>query len=398
MVQFSKRMGRVAAGSDVVHQVLQMMDDPAIISFGGGNPAEESYPIDEIQSIVDGALKREGGKLLQYGLTEGWAPLRTAYLEKLVQPKGIKASVDNILITTGATEGNFLICEAFLDESDTVLIETPTFFSTLMLFAKYGCRCIPVEADDIGMDMADLEQKLQEYHPKLLYTVPTFQNPTGRTLPLERRKRIASLAALYDTVVVEDDPYCELRYCGSSVPPIKAFDKTGHVVMVNSFSKIISPGMRVGAVVADPAVIHRMSMAKLCSDTHTTTIVQEVCAEYLKHDLLADHLVRIAPMYRERLDTMKRCIDEYFPKNTVRTDPEGGLFIWARIPGIDMEEAMKRSLQEYSVGFVPGYVFYPDLQHGRDEMRLNFSSNTPAIIEEGMKKLGGLLCAMVQEG
>ena len=387
MYNFAKRMDNVSASA--VKDIFRLMADPEIISFGGGSPAKESFPIETIQDITDKALKDNGNQVLQYGMTEGWRPLREAYLEHIVYPKGVKASLENVITTTGATQGIQLVSDIFLDHGDIVLVESPTFLGTLMVFNKYLVKCVPVETDEHGMIMEDLELKMEKYSPKMLYTIPTFQNPTGKTLPLERRKKVAELASTYNVIVMEDDPYCDLRYKGKESPHIKSFDQTGHVILLNSFSKIISPGLRVGTVVAEQDIIEKIVVAKQCADTHTTNLTQVVCAEFLNRGLLPGHLEAITPIYSKRLDTMLDGIQKYFPPGTKYTQPEGGLFIWAELPGEpNVQALLEKAAQEYKVAFVPGKPFFINPEDGKNSLRLNFSSNTSENIEEGMKRLG----------
>ncbi|MEJ8548691.1 PLP-dependent aminotransferase family protein [Brevibacillus borstelensis] len=393
MYNFAKRMGEVSASP--VREILKLMADPEIISFGGGSPANESFPIDTIQDIIDKALQENGHQVLQYGVTEGWKPFREAFLEHIAYPKGVKASLENVITTTGATQGIQLATDVFLDPGDVVLVESPTFLSTLMVFKKYFIKCVPVETDEHGMIMEDLEEKIKKHHPKMLYSIPTFQNPTGKTLPLERRKKIAELASAYNMMVMEDDPYCDLRYKGEALPPIKSFDQTGHVILLNSFSKIISPGLRVGTILAEPEIIQKITVAKQCADTHTTNLTQVVCAEFLNRGLLSEHLKAITQMYAARLNTMQEGIKKYFPSGTEYTQPEGGLFIWTELPGEpNIQALLERAVEQHKVAFVPGKPFYINPEDGRKSLRLNFSSNTPETIEEGMKRLGELFSAI----
>lgn len=387
MIEFSNRMKNVSASA--VREILKLMADPNIISFGGGSPAKEAFPLLAIKEITEEILNNNSYAALQYGISEGYVPLREAYLKHIAHPKGVVADVDNVLIVTGATQGINLAIDVLLNPGDVVLVESPTFLTTLMVLNKYEVKCIEVETDDQGMIIADLEDKIKKYNPKLLYSVPTFQNPTGKTLPLDRRKKLASLASENNMFVIEDDPYCDLRYKGEALPPIKHFDKTGHVIFINSFSKIISPGLRVGSVIAEKEIIDKMTISKQCSDTHTSNLSQIICCEFLNKGLLREHLNKINSLYRERMETMLDCIDLYFPKGTKYTKPEGGLFIWVQLGGnVDINELLKLASKECNVAFVPGSPFFVNSQDGNKSLRLNFSSNTPETIKIGMKKLG----------
>jgi len=387
MVRFSDRVNRV--NPSVVREIFKLMADPEIISFGGGSPAVESFEPTVIREITEELLTRSPEAMLQYGTTEGWNPVRDAYIEHIARPKGLNFERENVIVTTGSTQGISLSIDAFVNEGDTVLVESPTFLATLMMFNKMNARIVAVEMDEEGMKTDDLAAKLESTRARLIYTIPTFQNPTGRTLSLDRRKEVARLAASHGAVVVEDDPYCDLRYSGEPLPSIKYFDETGNVVLLNSFSKTISPGLRVGTVAASAEIIQKFVVAKQCSDTHTAILPQAICAEYLRRGLLPGHLEKTAPMYKERLDAMLACIDKYFPAGTEYTRPEGGLFIWLVLPGKpDMQELLRVATQEYKVAFVPGAPFYADPADGWNTFRLNFSGATPDKIEEGMQRLG----------
>ena len=395
MYQFSKRMDTVS--SSAIREIFKAMADPEMISFGGGSPANESFPIDKIKEITDELLSEKGNQILQYGITEGWGPLKEAYLKHIAHPKGIKGEVENVIVTTGAFQGIQLIADAFLDPGDVVLVESPTFLGVFSIFNKYFVKCVPVAMDEHGLVMEDLELKIKEYQPKMLYTIPTFQNPTGRTLPVERRKKIAELASKNNLIVLEDDPYGDLRYSGGHLPAIKTFDETGHVIVLNSFAKIISPGLRVGVVLAETEIIRKLTLAKQGADTHTANLTQAICAEFLNRGLLPDHLKKINEMYAEKMFAMISAIEKYFPEGTKYTKPEGGLFIWVELPGKpDVLKLFKKATEEYKVAFVPGIHFCKIEEDGNRHIRLNFSSSTPEKIEEGIRKLGHLFSEELQ--
>lgn len=389
--RFAKRMDRVSG--EAIKEILSYMSDPNIISFGGGSPAKESYPLEFVREAMNKAIETVPYQMLGYGQTEGWKPLREQYLEKMVRAKSIKADLDNVAIGTGGTQGYDLVTQAFVDEGDVVLVESPTFLTAIMTLHKLGAKLVAVETDEYGIRMDDLEEKIRRYSPKVLYVIPTFQNPTGWTLPTERRMKVAELASRYDVIVIEDDPYCALRYRGLAPAPIKSYDESGHVVLLDSFSKIVSPGIRVGGMVAEKTILEKMMSVKQCCDTHSTLIVQEICAEFLRRGMLKDHLEAIKPIYTERLDAMLHGIEEYFPKNIVCTPPEGGLFVWVKLLGdADTRQIIKRSVKEANVAFVPGSPFFLNPEDGKRCMRLNFSSQTPDRIQQGIQALGRILC------
>jgi 2-aminoadipate transaminase len=243
--------------------------------------------------------------------------------------------------------------------------------------------------DEEGAVIESAEELMIRYRPKLFYCIPTFQNPTGKTLGEKRREQLALLAAKYDVTIIEDDPYCDLRYKGEAVPPIKRFDESGHVVTLSSFSKVISPGIRVGCALGKKEIIRKMAVAKQCSDTHTPNLTQAVVAEFLSRGLLPDHLKSIIPYYSERLGAMLETMDEFFPKNCSYTRPEGGLFVWGELKkGTNVAELFKRAVNEQKVAFVPGEQFFVDPEMGRNTFRLNFSGEAPDKIRLAVRKLG----------
>ena len=390
MRQYAERMSRVTGSA--IRQIMKLMADPNIISLGGGNPAPESFPVDKIREITDQLLQEKPIQMLQYGITIGYEPLRQAALEHLFRPKGIQADLDNIITFTGSTQGIYLVLDMFIDPGVPILVESPTFLGTLNVMKKMGAQIIPVEMDENGLDVEDLERKIKQHHPRLLYTIPTFQNPTGRTIPAERRKRIAELAGEYDMIVIEDDPYGDVRIKGQAQPPIKHFDTADNVILMNSFSKIIAPGMRVGTAVGPVDLIQQMEKVKQGMDTHTTSLTQAICAEFLNQGLLPDHLRFIAEIYRERLEAMLQGLEKYFPAECSFTRPEGGLFVWVRLPGIaDTTKLLEKSIQQCQVAFVPGTTFFPEEGQGMDCLRLNFSSSTPLQIDTALSRLGTLI-------
>lgn len=388
MVQYSQRLSRVKGS--VIREIFKMMADPQIISLGGGSPAAEGYPLQEVREISDRLLRDHGVAMLDYGLTSGYLPLREAYLEHLVLPKGVEAQVENTIIMTGSGQGIYLIFDVFLDPGDTVLIESPTFLNTINVLRKMDVNIIGVEMDEDGIIIEDLEEKIKRHHPKLLYTIPTFQNPTGRTISRPRREQIAELAERYDMVVLEDDPYGDVRFRGEALPPIKSFDTSGNVIMLNSFSKTIAPGLRVGAVTAKKEWVQKLELVKQGADTHTATLPQAICAEFLRQGLLPAHLQKVAAIYEKRFSAMERGIQQHFPASCEYTHPEGGLFVWARIPGSDTIELNKRAVSEYKVAFVPGQPFFINENEGADCLRLNYSSSNVEKITTACQRLGEL--------
>ncbi|MDO4581638.1 MAG: PLP-dependent aminotransferase family protein [Bacillota bacterium] len=390
MRRYSEKMDRLVGS--VIREIFKMMADPQIISLAGGSPAKESFPVETIREIADKLIAENPVQMLQYGVTCGHMPLREAYIEHMLKPKGIQAEVKNVLTCTGSGQGIYLICDVFVDKGDAILVESPTFLSTLNVLNKIGARLIPVSTDENGLIVEDLEAKIKQYNPKMLYTIPTFQNPSGRTIPAARRRRIAELSAEYNMIVLEDDPYGELRFRGEAVPPIKSFDAAGNVILLNSFSKIIAPGIRVGAMCAADDIIQKIELVKQGADTHTPTLTQAICAEYLNRGLLPAHLDEVADIYRVRLDAMLDGMAKHFPAGCKYTKPEGGLFVWTELPGdIDCSELNKKAIEKHKVAFVPGSPFCVDPADGKHCLRLNFSSSNAEQISLAIERLGGLI-------
>lgn len=389
MTQFAKRMEGITGSA--IREIFKLLADPNIISFGGGNPARESFPVEDIKQIINEALDNNGASLLQYGTTEGYTPLRQMFLNHIVYPKSLKGEIDNVLIITGSSQGIELVSKVYIDPGDTVLVESPSFLGALQTFNTYQAKLVPVPMDDEGVETEALEKLMNAHRPKLFYCIPTFQNPTGKSLGIERRREIARLAQKYDVMVIEDDPYCDLRYNGAPVPNIKTFDESGHVILLNSFSKIISPGIRVGTVLAEKDIIRKLVIAKQGMDTHTSTLTQAVVEGFLRKGLLPGHLRSILPGYSKRLELMLDCIEQYFPEECRCTKPEGGLFVWGELPkGVFTLPLLKSAISELKVAYIPGEHFYCEPRMGENTFRLNFSSEPPERIADGMKRLGGL--------
>lgn len=392
MRHFSERLDRLQGS--IIREIFKMLVDPEIISLAGGSPAKESFPIDTVREIADALLREKGVAMMQYGLTTGYQPLREAYIEHIAKPKGVAAKLENTICFTGSGQGIYLIFDVFLDPGDVVLVENPTFLATLNVLRKMNTVLVPVEMDAEGIIIEDLEAKIKQYKPKMLYTIPSFQNPTGRTIPTDRRRKIAELAASHDFIVLEDDPYGEVRFRGEPVPAIKSFDTAGNVIMLNSFSKIIAPGLRVGACAAAPDIINKLELVKQGADTHTPTLTQAICAEFLSRGLLPEHLKSVANIYTERLDAMLDGIKRHFPAGCEYTEPEGGLFVWVKLPNqIDASALLPRVVAEAKVAYVPGAPFCVNPADGIDSLRLNYSSSDAGKIAVGVERLGKMLQA-----
>lgn len=395
MVNYAKRMAAMAYTAGVVGNLFGAMTNPNIISFGGGAPAKEALPIDILRQLTDEVVvqNKRGVEALQYGPIGGTQDMKEIIVKELLSPKGVKCTTENVMVVAGGLEGINLICQVYIDPGDVILVESPTFVHSVEIFDMFEAKCVGVAMDEDGMCVDDLEEKIKQYRPKMIYTIPTFQNPSGRTLSLARRKRVAELASQYDVLVLEDDPYRDIRYSGEDLPPIKCFDTTGHVVVANSFSKIFSPGVRLGYVMAEPETIHYLTEAKSATNSHSSMLPQVLCAEFFKRGYYPQHHKMLCDLYRERRDTMLSCIDEYFPAGTKHSMPDGGLFTWVELPeGIDTAELLKESVEKAGVAFVAGEGFFVGRTgQGRNCMRMSFGNNPPEKIREGVMKLGKLI-------
>ena len=394
MTAFARRLDNVTGSA--IRELFKLVADPSIISFGGGNPARESFPVDTVRTLCDEILSTNGATVLQYGMTEGYMPYIDAYIEHILKPKGfMDAKRENVLALSGSMQGIDLICKVFLNPGDTILVESPTFLGALQTYNLYQANIVPVDMDDEVVVVERLEELMKKHSPKLFYCIPTFQNPTGRTLLAERRKKIAELASKYDVMVIEDDPYCELRYSGEKLPTIKSFDRTDNVILLNSFSKTLSPGIRVGAAYSSREIIRKMTIVKQSADTHSPNLTQAIAAEFLNRGMMQPHLESIIPDYAKHMNAMLEAMEVHFPKGCMYTKLEGGLFIWVTLPeGMDALEVFKRSVAEAKVAFVPGEHFFVNPAMGKNTLRLNFSAEPPEKIREGIKRLGELLETM----
>lgn len=389
MFKFSKRVP--ADGTDAVGAILKAAADPKIISFAGGLPAPELFPVEGMKEATDKVYAEHGQQALQYGAAKGVTELRELILKRVKEKENVDAKLENVMVTTGSEQAIDLVGKAFVNPGDTVLVEEPTYLCALDVFRSYGANFVSVPMDDDGMKMDALEEALKA-HPEtaLVYTVPNFQNPTGRTMPAERRKKFAELAAKYDVPVLEDNPYGDIRFAGEHVLSVKSFDHAGKIFYMSTFSKILAPGFRLGWLVADPKVIEKLTVLKQSADLHTDNLVQYVVTEFFKENDVDAHVKEISDLYGKRKQLMIDGIKKYFPKDVKYTDPEGGMFLWVEVPGVtDTVELFKQCL-EHNVAFVPGDPFFAGKpQPGT--FRLNYSNMQEDQIEVGLKRLGEAL-------
>ena len=389
---YSDRAKRVVASE--IREILKMMGDPDLISFAGGIPNPESFPVQAIREIVDKVLIESPIDALQYGVTEGYAPFRQT-LAEYMRPQGVDCSAENIIVTSGATQIIDLCAQILLQQGRHVITESPSFLASLLDFKSYGAVIDDIKMDDNGIIVDALEDQLENLErktirPSLLYTIPNFQNPTGVTMSESRRKKLVDLASDYDFLILEDDPYGALRFEGETVPPIKAFDDSDRVIYASSFSKILSPGMRLGWVVAHPELARKLAIMKQTADVHANMLCQRIADEYVSGGYLEKQLPVIRELYGRKQKVMLAALAKYFPKEAKWTHPEGGMFLWATLPqGIDTHELLPKAVAK-KVAYVHGRLFYPN-GGGSNEMRLNFTHAEDDLITEGIRRLGGLI-------
>jgi len=399
--RYAKRLERM--GSSAIRELLKLTQVPGLISFAGGLPAPDVFPVEEFKEACDVVLSEVGPQALQYGMTEGYMPLRELIARHSCR-YGILVDYENIQITSGSQQALDLLGKLLINPGDRVLVEAPTYLGALQAWNAYEPEYITVPSDENGMKTEYLENALR-YGPKFIYVLPNFQNPTGSTLTLERRKQLIQLADQYGVPIVEDDPYGQLRYEGDHLPPVLVLDDEfqkngnsnyrGNVIYLSTFSKTIAPGIRLAWIVAPPEVIKKIVQAKQGADLHTSTFNQMVAYEVAKGGFLDEHVRVIRKVYGERRDVMLESMEKYFPEGVSWTHPLGGMFLWATLPeGIDATELMDKAIA-LKVAYVPGAPFFPN-GGGENTLRLNFSNANKEMIAEGIKRLGKVFTEAIQ--
>lgn len=379
-------------------EIFKLLSRPEIISFAGGLPATECLPIAEMRAISEEILASETDsvRVLQYGTTEGFPELRSELGKYVTEFLGKTPADSELLVISGGQQGIDLLLKSFINKGDVVLVEDPTYLAFLQLLNSYEGKAVGVSSSDEGLDLDDLEDKIIRYKPKMLYVVPTFSNPTGKTYTMSNRAAIAALTARYGVIVIEDDPYSRLRFSGSFVPPMKTVDRGGNIIYLSSLSKVMSPGLRVGAAVGDERIIRKMSIGKQGTDLHTSNMSQLMAAKYLQRGLLNPNVEKSLPLYLERKNAMIEAIEKYMPEEFNYTNPDGGLFIWGELPeGINTVTLLPEAIEK-NVAYIQGQVFFAD-NSGLNTLRLNYSNASPEKIEKGIKALGGLLKTKISE-
>ena len=379
-----------------IREIFKSLGTPGSISFAAGNPNPDSFPVKEMRTIADSIFANEPTTALQYGITEGYAPLRTLVTERLKRVYNIGTPDDDLIIVTGGQQGIELTCKVMCNEGDVVICENPSFIGALNSFRSLGAKLVGVPLDDDGINLEALENALKSNpNAKILYTIPTFQNPAGITTCIEKRKAVLELAEKYDILILEDNPYGDLRFTGEDVPTYKSMDTTGRVLYCGSFSKVLSAGMRIGFLCANKELISKIVVAKQVEDVHTNVFFQMICAKYIAEYDLEKHIATIREMYRHKAGLMLDALDKYMPKEVKFTRPEGGIFLWCSLPeSIKLGEFVKRA-GEKNVFVVPGTAFCADTEEESHSFRLNYSMPSDEEIERGIRILADIAKEML---
>lgn len=379
-------------GVSALREILKVTEQPEVISFAGGLPAPEVFPVKALARVHAEVFAADGAQACQYSTTEGWWPLRE-WITGRMRKRGIgHAAPGRILITSGSQQGIDLVAKIFLEPSDGVIVENPSYLAALQVFNGFEAHLMTVGSDHDGMRVEEVERAIvgAPRRPKFIYLVSQFHNPKGTTLAPERRRNLLDIARRYGVPIVEDDPYGELRYLGAPLPPLAAMDADGLVIYLSTFSKTLSPGMRVGWTYSSDEVFRALVRAKQAADLHTNTIQQRAAATLLATFDFDSHVEHIKSVYGERRNVMLGALEKYFPDDAKWTRPDGGLFLWVELPEeVSAEELFEQAI-EARVAFVPGAPFFA-AEPRRNFMRLNFSNCSPDLIDEGIRRLGKLL-------
>lgn len=387
---YSDRAGKMRKSE--IRELLKVTQDPEIISFAGGLPNPQSFPIEDLISIIHSVLEHNGKNALQYGTTHGITELRDALAERSRKEGMSGVTAENILITSGSQQALDAVGKIFLNPGDIAMVGLPSYLGGINAFRSYEANLVGIPLDKDGMCVDLLEDKIKELTKqgmsvKFIYTVPTFQNPAGTVMPESRRKKLVEIAHEYDLVIIEDDPYGKLRYDIPPVKPIKAFDDEGRVIYISTFSKILAPGFRLAWIITSEDIMRKVALCKQALDLCTSPFTQYIAYEFMKRGSLDLHIMKICEMYKPKRDIMMNSMKNYLPEGYVCNKPKGGLFAWVTLPeGIDTEVMFLDALKE-KVAYVHGKAFCVD-GGGGSSMRLNFSYSTNEQLETGMKRLG----------
>jgi len=390
---YSDRAGKLR--KSVIRELLKVAQDPEIISFAGGLPNPDSFPIKELEGVIQYVMEKHGKTALQYGTTQGLLELREFIAERALKDGMKDVTADNVIITSGSQQALDSVGKLFLNPGDTALVGIPTYLGGINAFRSYESNLTGIPLDKDGMRMDVLEETIKkllkdDIIPKFIYVVPTFQNPAGVTMPESRRKQLVDIANEYDLIVIEDDPYGKLAYDTDHVKPIKTFDDEGNVIFMSTFSKILSPGFRLAWTIASDELTRKIEICKQALDLCTNTLTQFIASEFMRRGSLDLHIMKLNEMYKPKRDIMMDAMKEYFPEGYICNKPKGGMFSWVTLPeGIDTETMFLDAIKN-KVAYVHGKAFHVD-GGGDRSMRLNFSYSSNDQIEEGMKRLGNVI-------
>ena len=375
--------------SSAIRDILKLTSREGMISFAGGLPAPELFPLKELGEATQRVLTKYGSQALQYAITEGQIPLREKIVHTLA-PGSTRLTLNHLIITQGSQQGLELLAKLYLDKGSVVYTETPSYLGALQAFRLFQAEIAPIPTDDQGILPDALRKALKKRRPAFLYLMPNFQNPTGVSLSLERRREIVEISKQSDLLVVEDDPYGDLFFEGEKLPSLFALGDGRNIVYLSTFSKTIAPGLRVAFAAADEEIAGKLAMIKQGTDLQTNTLGQFIVNEYLESGLLPEHLRKLRTTYRVRRDLMLTAMKEHFPSTLTWNRPGGGMFLWVTLPeNRDAKDILLQCIEQ-NVAFVPGQEFYPD-GSGRNTMRMNFSNASPENIEAGIKRMGTVL-------
>lgn len=394
-VKFAERMAK-AEGS-AIRELLKLTQKPEVISFAGGLPAPELFPVDQMKAVAAAVLDEQGQAAMQYSTTEGYPPLRKAIAQRMNDKLYCNVTADDIMVLSGSQQGLDFMGKVFLDKDDVVICESPSYLGALNAFKSYQPKFIEIPTDEDGMIMEELEKALEENdNVKFIYVIPDFQNPSGRTWPIERRKKFMEIINKYQIPVAEDNPYGELRFEGEIFPSLKSMDTEGLVIFLGTFSKILCPGYRLGWMAAAPKIMEKFNIAKQGADLQSSTISQMEVAKFIEMYDLDAHVEKIKEVYGKRRTVMLDAMEKYFPAGVEWTKPDGGLFLWVTLPeGIDAGKLLKEVVLPKDVAYVAGEPFYPNGGNA-NHFRMNYSNMPEERIVEGVKRLGEALTEAIE--
>lgn len=379
-----------------IREIFKALTDPTIISLAAGNPSPESFPVEDLARISSEIFSDSSTAALQYSVTEGYPPLREDVKARLASRFGIGRDFDMTIITSGGQQGIELLCKTMCNEGDTVIVEEPSFIGALNAFRSNGAKLVGIPMEDDGIDIGKLEDAMKNNpRAKILYLIPTFQNPSGTCMSLEKRKKVYDLAKKYNIIILEDNPYGELRFAGEEIPTIKSFDEDGYVVYSGSYSKVLSAGMRIGFICGPEAIVQKMVVAKQVEDVHTNIFFQMLCHRYIAECDMDKHVADIRKLYKHKCDLMLSELDKKMPKCVRYTRPEGGLFLWCTLPDNISQPDFVKAAMAKKVAVVPGQTFNSDPNSPSQSFRLNYSTPSDEQIVEGIDRLAETVNSML---